>query len=487
VSAVDAQQPAGLELGWHLRTAGRTVLYLLLAVPYGLAYLVLAPVSAVSRRRLFWQLAEVERRQANRRLDAHLPPVPRVHDRSGFYRTLALLLLKLPVTLVAIVLAAAPALLVVALLVLGIEGLGGERDRIVGPWTLGPVLGVVLCLLAVPAAVVAVAAQDGIGALLRRLAQTLLRTDTAGEGPVREMLAERLGDRSLNIAYWLPDREIFVDERGHQVSLPAAGSGRAWTAVEREGHRVAAIVHDAELDAPPELVHAAASAAALALDNERLKADLRARLEELRHSRRRIVEAADDARRRIERDLHDGAQQQLVSLALDLRLLRARLKDQPDEAATVEAIAEKLNVALAELRELARGIHPAVLSDHGLATAIHVLVERASIPVECDLAFEGRLPPPIEAAAYFVVAEGLTNVVKYAHAKHARVSLRRRSGWLDVVVADDGVGGAQIDAGSGLRGLSDRLAALEGELTVDSPLGEGTTLTARIPTRAPVD
>jgi signal transduction histidine kinase len=206
-------------------------------------------------------------------------------------------------------------------------------------------------------------------------------------------------------------------------------------------------------------------------------------LEELRHSRRRIVEAADDARRQIERDLHDGAQQQLVSLALDLRLLRARLKDQPEEAATVEELADKLNVALAELRELARGIHPAVLSDHGLGPAIHVLVERASLPIECDLAVEGRLPPPIEAAAYFVVAEGLTNVIKYANATRARVSLHRHRGWLDVTVSDDGVGGARIDAGSGLRGLSDRLAALEGELTLDSPLGEGTRLAARIPTR----
>ena len=129
---------------------------------------------------------------------------------------------------------------------------------------------------------------------------------------MRELLAERLGDRSLNIAYWLPEREIFVDEAGRKVELPDPGSGRAWTAVEHDGVRVAAIVHDAELDASPELVSAAASAAALAIDNERLKAELRARVEELRVSRLRIVEAADDARRRIERDLHDGAQQQLV-------------------------------------------------------------------------------------------------------------------------------------------------------------------------------
>ena len=193
-----------------------------------------------------------------------------------FWRAVAMLALKLPVTVAALALGAAPLALAVGLLVLGTEGLSGDTDVVVGPWALGPALGAALCALALPAAVVAIAVHDGIGRLLRALAQALLRSDVAGAGPVREMLAERLGDRSLNIAYWLPDREIFVDERGHQVELPRAGSGRAWTAVEREGTRVAAIVHDAELDATPELVHAAASAAALAIDNERLKADLRA-------------------------------------------------------------------------------------------------------------------------------------------------------------------------------------------------------------------
>ena len=396
----------GLELPRHLRAAGRTLLYLLLGLPYGIAYLVVVggglllgavlslvwiglPLMAAVTR-LVWQLAEGERRQANRLLDAHLPPVPRAPrgdwrqvleatGHSPFWRALAMLLLKLPVAVAGLVLVAAPVALAAILLVLAVDGFGSGGDRYFGPWTLGPAIALALIVLAFAAAVVSVAVQEGAGRLLRGLAQALLRTERAGEGPVREMLAERLGDRSLNIAYWLPDRRIFVDERGHPVELPDSGSGRAWTAVEREGNRVAAIVHDAELDATPELVHAAASAAALALDNERLKADLRARLEELRHSRRRIVEAADDARRQIERDLHDGAQQQLVSLALDLRLLRARLKHEPEVASTVEELADKLAVALAELRELARGIHPAVLSDHGLGPAIHVLVERAPI------------------------------------------------------------------------------------------------------------
>ena len=196
------------------------------------------------------------------------------------------------------------------------------------------------------------------------------------------MLAESLGDRTLSIAYWLPDREIFVDEAGRPVELPDPGSGRAWTAVERDGVRVAAIVHDAELDTAPELVHAAAAAAALALDNERLKADLRARVEELRVSRVRIVEAADAARRRLERDLHDGAQQQLVSLALDLRLLKSRAARHRRRAARRRALAEKLAVALAELRELARGIHPAILTDRGLGPAIEALADRVPVPVE---------------------------------------------------------------------------------------------------------
>jgi signal transduction histidine kinase len=499
----------GLELARHLGAAGRAGLYLVLGLGWGMLYLVaiggglvlgavlsllwiglplLAAVGGLS-----WQLAEGERRRANRLLGTHLPPVPRraralrgdwrpalgEMRHRAFWRAPAMLLLKLPVTLLALVVAAAPVVLAVAMLALGVEGLGG-RDALVGPWTLGPALGIALCLLSLAAAVVSVAVLEGVGRLLGGLATALLRSEVEGAGPVREMLAERLGDRTLNIAYWLPDRDSFVDERGHRVELPVPGSGRAWTAVEREGRRVAAIVHDAELDATPELVHAAASASALALDNERLKADLRARVEELRVSRRRIVEAADDARRRIERDLHDGAQQRLVALALDLRMLRAQLGDH-QAAASVERIGETLAGALEELRELARGIHPGVLADRGLPAAIEALVARAPLPVDWDVAVEERPPPAIEAAAYFVVAESLTNVVKYANASSASVRVRRRGDELEVVVVDEGVGGARMEAGSGLRGLSDRVAALEGELALDSPLGGGTRVEARIP------
>jgi signal transduction histidine kinase len=229
------------------------------------------------------------------------------------------------------------------------------------------------------------------------------------------------------------------------------------------------------------LVQAAAAAAALALDNEQLKADLRARLEELRASRVRIVEAGDSARRRIERDLHDGAQQQLVALALDLRMLKAKVHGDGDSAALVERANAKLAAALDELRELARGIHPAILSDRGLAPAVQALTRRISLPIDCDLRVEGRLPYAVEAAAYFVVAEAITNVVKYSEAGRATVRAWREGDRVEVEVVDDGIGGADAARGSGLRGLADRLGAVDGTLTVESPPGEGTSVHASIP------
>jgi signal transduction histidine kinase len=192
------------------------------------------------------------------------------------------------------------------------------------------------------------------------------------------------------------------------------------------------------------------------------------------------MEAGDAARRRIERNLHDGAQQQLVALALELRVLKARVKD-PDAVPLIDELSERLATALAELRELARGIHPAILTDRGLAPAINSLAERGTVPIECDVDVSERLPAPVEAAAYFLVAEALTNVARYAHATSARVEVRRQDGDLQVVVADDGVGGVDPKAGSGLRGLDDRVAAVGGTLEIDSPLGGGTQVRARIP------
>jgi signal transduction histidine kinase len=214
-----------------------------------------------------------------------------------------------------------------------------------------------------------------------------------------------------------------------------------------------------------------------------LDAELRARLEELRASRARIVEAGDAERRRLERDLHDGAQSRLVALALLLRSARTRAAASADGelAALLERAQDELQTSLAELRELARGIHPAVLTERGLEPALQALASRAPVPVTLD-AGEQRLPGPVESAAYFVVSEALANVAKYAQATHASVTVRQRNGRVSVEVADDGVGGADATRGSGLRGLEDRLAALDGTLSIDSPPGRGTRLRAEIPT-----
>ena len=202
--------------------------------------------------------------------------------------------------------------------------------------------------------------------------------------------------------------------------------------------------------------------------------------EELRASRARIVQAADDARRVLERNLHDGAQQSLVTLSLSLRLVQARLDSDPSAASRLlEDSREDLARALAELRELARGIHPAVLTDRGLAAALEVLTDRSPIPVDVRVPDE-RLPGPVEAAAYYIVAESLTNVAKYAQASEATVCVRRHDGRVLVEVSDDGVGGADVGKGSGLRGLADRVAALGGTLVLESVQGEGTRIRAEI-------
>jgi signal transduction histidine kinase len=301
-------------------------------------------------------------------------------------------------------------------------------------------------------------------------------------GGLRDALAEALGDPTLELAYWLPEQGAYADVAGRPVALPGPGSERAWAAVERDGRPVAAIVHDRSLCDEPDLVRSAGAAAALALDNERLAAELRARIEELRASRARLVDTADAERRRIERDLHDGAQQRLVALALGLRLARSKLDADPAAAAAMlEGAQDELAAATDELRELARGIHPPLLSDRGLDAAIDALASRSQVPVEVESMPTQRLPAPVEAAAYFVVAEALTNVARYSEASGATVRVVRENGRVAVEVADDGVGGADPDRGSGLRGLADRVATLDGRLDVRSPAGAGTTVRAEIP------
>lgn len=212
-----------------------------------------------------------------------------------------------------------------------------------------------------------------------------------------------------------------------------------------------------------------------------LDAELRARVEELRASRARLVEAGDAERRRLERDLHDGAQSRLVGLALQLSAARKRAGPDGELADMLERAQGELQTSLAELRELARGIHPAVLTDRGLEPALYALVSRAPVPVTVQADADGRLPGPVESAAYFVISEALANVAKYAQASHATVAVQQVNGCVTVEVTDDGVGGADPARGSGLRGLADRVAALDGTLALDSPPGRGTRLQAEIP------
>jgi signal transduction histidine kinase len=211
-------------------------------------------------------------------------------------------------------------------------------------------------------------------------------------------------------------------------------------------------------------------------------AQLRERVDDLRNARLRIIEAADAERRRLERDLHDGAQQRLVALALTLGVAESKLKKDPAAVGPLIASArEEAQHAVQELRELARGLHPALLSDRGLGPALEALADRAPVPVTVTGVPEERLPPPVEAAAYFVTAESLTNVAKYAQATEARVGLAMEHGRVRLEVADDGVGGADLSGGTGLRGLRDRVEALDGELSVLSPPGGGTTVIAEMP------
>jgi signal transduction histidine kinase len=305
---------------------------------------------------------------------------------------------------------------------------------------------------------------------------------TVGPGELRAALARALNDPSLDLVYWLPDSDCHIDPDGGRVDLGQLAEGRATSPVTLDGERVAVLIHDPLLLDEPELIEAVGAAAALALGNERLDAELRLKVGELRESRARLLSIELAERGRLERDLHDGAQQRLVSLALDLRLAQAAVRDDPERAERLLAGAgEELEHALEEWRELARGIHPAVLTDRGLDPAVETLANRAPMPVEVVERLGERLPKPIELAAYFVVSEALTNVAKYAHASRAQIRVGRENGRVVVEVADDGVGGADPDRGSGLRGLEDRVLALGGRLDVSSPAGAGTTVIARIP------
>jgi signal transduction histidine kinase len=295
-------------------------------------------------------------------------------------------------------------------------------------------------------------------------------------------LSRALGDPSLSLGYWFPAESRYVDSDGKPVELPDPGCGRVSTVVERGGQPIAVLIHDPALQHNAELVDSVCAAAGLTLENERLQAELRARLAELQASRARLVEATEAERRRIERDLHDGTQQRLVSIAISLGLLESKLPAGSVQARPlVRETRESLMAALAELRELTQGIHPTILTERGLATALDELCHRAALPAHLQLDFDQRLPDQVETAAYFLVSEALTNAAKHSHASEVRVKAAYAGGVLGVEVADDGIGGAAVGRGTGLRGLADRVEALGGTLTVASPLGRGTTVHAEFP------
>jgi signal transduction histidine kinase len=352
-------------------------------------------------------------------------------------------------------------------------------DLVVG----GPRLEVLLWVTACSIALVPLAFLAGL--LRSRLARGGLAGLFGGLGTMQPAqlqaaLARVLHDPAFTIAY--PGAAgTFVDADGRPAALPGPEADRAVAMVERGGVRVAALVYDRSLDDDPELVEAVGGAATIALENRLLQAEADVRLAELQASRQRLVTAADAERRRIERDLHDGAQQRLVTLALQLSLIQRRIRDDPHDAEQLVATAsDELALSLAELRELARGIHPAAL-EQGLENGLEALVLRSAVPGRLTCEPGPRLPLPVEFAAYFVASEALANVAKYAHASSVTVRLMRGEDVAVIEIADDGIGGADPAAGSGLRGLIDRVEALGGRFRVASPPDGGTVVTAELP------
>jgi signal transduction histidine kinase len=298
-------------------------------------------------------------------------------------------------------------------------------------------------------------------------------------GTLRDELARALGDPSLGVGYWVQNAGAFVDSEGRPFALPEPGSARSVTMIEGDGQPVAALVHDPAVLDDPGLREAVSSAAQLAAANARLQAEVRAQMAELRASRRRLLEAGNQERRRLEQRLHEGAERRLEQLAAELR--GTRLSARSEAAAEhVERIEAQLARTLEELRRLAHGLHPRVLAEAGLLGALESLAEQAPIRVEV-VAPVARLPAEAEAVAYFVCSEALTNIAKHASASRASISVTTDEGQVRIEIEDDGLGGADPVRGTGLRGLADRVEALGGAFHVESPAGGGTRLAAEIP------
>jgi signal transduction histidine kinase len=297
-----------------------------------------------------------------------------------------------------------------------------------------------------------------------------------GSGTLRDALAEALGDPTLQIGYWIG--EGYVDSAGRPLALPAAESGRKVTGVDRDGEPIAVLVHDGAVLDDPSLSDALASAARLAAANAGLQAQVQSQVDELAESRRRLVHAGDEERRRLERRLHETVQSRLAGLAGTLE------RAQPGKAGVEPflRVQEQLDLALQELRDLAAGLHPGGIEHGGLSVALAALTERSPLPVDLHVA-DVRVDEEVERAAYFVCSEALANIIKHADASSVAISVGERAGSLFVEVSDNGIGGAVPGGGSGLTGLADRVEALGGTLALHSPSRAGTRLSAELPLR----
>jgi signal transduction histidine kinase len=312
------------------------------------------------------------------------------------------------------------------------------------------------------------------------IADLVVELGEVRSGTLRTALARTVGDPTLQVGYWSGAAVGFVDEAGSPVELPRPGDGRAVTRIEREGQPVAALVHDSAVLDDPELVDALTTASGLAASHARLRAELRAQLVELQSSRRRLLRTVTDERRRLEERLHHGAERTLLELDRALESATARPGASPEVLARLSRAEEQLQRTIAQLRVLSQGLHPRALTEDGLAQALTSLCEQSPVPVELHGGRE-RLPVDVEAAVYFVCSEALANVAKYASASSASVAITVDDGVARVVIADDGVGGADAARGSGLRGLADRVETLGGTVVVESPPGRGTHVVAELP------
>ncbi|HET6771676.1 MAG TPA: histidine kinase [Acidimicrobiales bacterium] len=318
-------------------------------------------------------------------------------------------------------------------------------------------------------------ARSAVGDLLVEL-----RSEPA-PADLREPLSRALRDPTVSLAYWLPQYDTWADQDGRPVSLPRPGDPRSVTVIDSDGGHLAALIHDPSLDEEPQLLQAVGAAAGIALENGRLQVELKAKLQELEGSRARVIEAGQRERKRLERNLHDGAQQRLIALSLELQRYADKLAVDPKAQSQIEAARREIAVSLDELRAVARGLHPAVVTGHGLGVALVSLAAGSSVPAKLNVAIEERLDESIEVAAYYVVSESLANIGKHARATTVTIEVTRECDELVVEVVDDGVGGADSERGTGLRGLADRVEGLGGQLRVWTPSGGGTRVRAQMP------